>query len=102
MLGSIVAIADAVTTTKANQESNFMVYLESERIKAEERESIRRHEIELAKLDKEEQRRKDDDRFQMQMAMIMALGQPRQAGTVSNVLQPSNNGNQSSSSASNI
>ena len=60
---SIEMIADAVSSRKSKEDNNLIVFLETERMRAEERERIRQDE-------RADERRREDYRFQMQMMMM--------------------------------
>jgi len=76
---SIEMIADAVSSRSSKEDNNLIVFLESERMRAEERERIRQDE-------RADERRREDHRFQMQMQMMMMMINPPRfpaPGTVS-------------------
>ena len=51
-------IADAVSSRSSKEDSNLVIFLESERLRAEERERIRQKE-------RADERRREDNRFMM-------------------------------------
>ena len=55
-------IADAVSSCSTKGDSNLLIFLESERLRAEERERICQEE-------RAEERRREDNRFMMMMMM---------------------------------
>ena len=59
-------IADAVSSTSSKEDNNLIVFLESERMRAEEKERIRQDE-------RADERRREDNSFQMQMQMMMMM-----------------------------
>jgi hypothetical protein len=72
-------ITDAVSSRSSKEDNNLIVFLESERMRAEERERIRQDE-------RADERRREDHRFQMQMQMQMMMMNPSRfpgPGTVS-------------------
>ena len=66
---SIGLIADAVTSRSSKDDTNLLVCLETERIRAEERMSIQmksdKRQAEECERHREKDRRRDDQRFQM-------------------------------------
>ena len=62
-------IADAVSSRSSKEDNNLIVFLESERMRAEERERIRQDE-------RADERRREGNRFQMQMQMMMMMMNP--------------------------
>jgi len=77
---SIGLIADAVTSRSSKDDTNLLVYLETERLRAEERMRIQmesdKRQAEERERHREEDRRRDDQRFQMQMMMMANLMNP--------------------------
>ena len=69
-------IADAVSSRSSKKVNNLIVFLESERMRVEERERIRQDE-------RADERRREDNRFQMQMQMMMMMNPPRFPGPTS-------------------
>ena len=59
-------IANAVSSRSSKEDNNLIVFLEAERLRAEERERIRQDE-------RADERRREDYRFQMQMMMMMMM-----------------------------
>ena len=63
-------IADAVSSRSTKEDSNLVIFLESERLRAEERERICQEERADERRRDKEERRREDNRFMMMM-MIM-------------------------------
>jgi len=63
-------IADAVSSRSTKEDSNLVIFLESERLRAEERERIRQEERADERRREKEERRREDNRFMMMMMML--------------------------------
>ena len=76
-------IADAVSSRSSKEDNNLLVFLESERMRAEERERIREEKERIRQDERADERRREDNRFQMQMQMMMMMmmNPPRFPGT---------------------
>ena len=66
---SIGMIADAVSSRSTKEDNNLIVFLETERMRSEERERIRQDE-------RADELRREDHRFQLQMQMMMMMMNP--------------------------
>ena len=68
-------IADAVASRSTKEDNNFLIYLETERLRSEERERIRQEERadseRIRQQERADERRREDQRFQMFMMMMM-------------------------------
>jgi hypothetical protein len=69
-------IADAVSSRSSKEDNNLIVFLESERMRAEERERIREEKERIRQDERADERRREDNRFQMQMQMMMMMMNP--------------------------
>ena len=69
-----------MTSRSSKDDTNLLVYLETERLRAEERMRIQmesdKRQAEERERHREEDRRRDDQRFQMQMMMMANLMNP--------------------------
>ena len=74
---SIEMIAKAVSTRSSKEENNLLAYLETERMRAEEREWIRQEEYRILQEERADKRRREDHRFNMQMQMMMVMLKPQ-------------------------
>jgi len=62
-------IADAVSSRSTKEDNNLIVFLETERMRSEERERILQDE-------RADERLREDHRFQLQMQMMMMMMNP--------------------------
>ena len=81
---SIGLIAEAVSSRSSKEDNNLIVFLETERMRAEARERIRQEE-------RADERRREDQRFQlqMQMMMMMMMMNPNRINAPSHLSTPS-------------
>ena len=80
---SIGLIAEAVSSRSSKEDNNLIVFLETERMRAEERERIRQEE-------RADERRREDHRFQLQMQMMMMMMMnPNRLNTPGHLASPS-------------
>ena len=79
---SIGLIADAVSSRSSKEDNNLIVFLETERMRAEERERIRQEE-------RADERRREDHRFQLQMQMMMMMMNPNRVNAPGHLASPS-------------
>jgi hypothetical protein len=73
-------IADAVSSRSSKEDNNLIIFLETERMRAEERERVRVAEERVRQEERADERRRDEHRFQMQqqfqMQMMMLMMNP--------------------------
>jgi hypothetical protein len=79
---SIGLIAEAVSSRSSKEDNNLIVFLETERMRAEERERIRQEE-------RADERRREDQRFQLQMQMMMMMMNPNRLNAPGHLASPS-------------
>ena len=85
---SIGMIAEAVSTRSSKEENNLLAYLETERMRAEERERIRQEEYRIRQEERADERRREDHRFNMQMQMMMVMMKPQVTAPIPPFTQP--------------
>ena len=81
-------IYEAVSTRSSKEENNLIAYLETERMRAEERERICQEEYRICQEERADERRREDHRFNMQIQMMMVMLKPQVTAPIPPFTQP--------------
>jgi len=91
-------IADAVSSRSSKEDNNLIIFLETERMRAEERERVRVAEERVRQEERADERRRDEHRFQMQqqfqMQKMMLMMNPSRVPAPGPLLTPPIDSNQ--------